>query len=105
MRGITEGRLIELKKLVTHRDTVMIFNILIGDCTELNQWLPIDENTPRNKPLLIAFDDGEIQIGIMRETESLGIYWEDVDQLDFNYGIDIPLYYQELPQPPKENKK
>lgn len=37
MRGITEGRLIELKKLVTHRDTVMIFNILIGDCTELNQ--------------------------------------------------------------------
>lgn len=63
------------------------------------EWKPIDSGTPKNERLLIAFDDGDIYVGILRQMDDGSLYWEDPDGLDFCYG-HIPTHYMKLPEPP-----
>lgn len=30
-----------------------VLNAILDKCTELNSWLPIDENTPKDRPILL----------------------------------------------------
>jgi len=75
-------------------DYYIIEKLLIEECTELNPWLPIDENTPKDRMLLVATKGNEILVAIYREKYNKWLYrdWEEV----------FPTHYQELP-PPKCN--
>lgn len=66
---------------------------LMARCTELNPWLPIDENTPKDKELFLVCELGRVigyidsQSGIARANA---------------IGVVNPTHYQELPDDPKE---
>lgn len=70
---------------------------LLAECKELNPWLPIDENTPMDKNLLVYFDDGSTEVA--RNCDGT---WLDNDNLDFDYGATAPTHWQELSEDPKE---
>lgn len=74
-----------------------IVDTLIGHCTELDPWMPIDENTPTDKNLLVYFADGSMEVA-----RNCSGTWLDNDNLDFDYGETAPTHWQELPEDPKE---
>ena len=47
MRGITEERLKDLFKEYS------FIGFILAECTELNAWQPIDENTPKDRHVLL----------------------------------------------------
>lgn len=66
MRGISEERLGELFKEYQHKflssqlekmyEPHAIMNtlqVLLDECQELNQWQPIDENTPKDREIVV----------------------------------------------------
>ena len=55
---------------------------------------------PMNKPLLVCFDDGDMEVAIFKGDNG----WWSNDGLDFNYGFDEPLFWQELPDIPDHEK-
>ena len=92
MKGIGEERLIAYKqsrKLNAHQSAFI--DTMIDACEELNNWLPINENTPKDRPILLLTNDN---IGIEGYFINLdGGYW--VDGL---YHDEIkPKAWQELP--------
>ena len=54
-RGISEERLIEIS-VDPEYEYVGIFKA-IKECEELNQWKPIDENTPKDRALLLFYPE------------------------------------------------
>lgn len=59
MRGISEEWLKRLANQIHDADdsnfaVLSLLDLLIAECKELNHWLPIDENTPREKDLLLT---------------------------------------------------
>lgn len=67
---------------------------LLSQCTELNPWLPIDENTPRDRLLQLGRLDGFQCVG--RYIPQFG-HWADQNQA----YVEV-THYQELPDDPKE---
>lgn len=53
MRGITEEQLIAYAEMTDHPHTLDALNELLDNCKEINPWLPIDENTPRDRYILL----------------------------------------------------
>ena len=95
MRGITEERLKEVfsKLYWSTNDDKELFTALLSECTELNAWQPIDENTPHDKWLLVSDAANDIYIG--RFASQYGRWYVDI-------SINIaPTHYQELPEAPK----
>lgn len=86
MRGITEERLKEVfsKLYWTTNDEKELFTALLSECTELNAWQPIDENTPKDRDLVLYFSPNKKWVG------SLGRDWPFA-----------PTHWQELPKDPK----
>lgn len=86
MRGITEERLKEVfsKLYWTTNDDKELFTALLSECTELNAWQPIDENTPKDRDLVLYFSPNKKWVG------SLGRDWPFA-----------PTHWQELPKDPK----
>ena len=86
MRGITEERLKEVfsKLYWTTNDEKELFTALLSECTELNAWQPIDENTPKDRDLVLYFSPNKKWVG------SLGRDWPFA-----------PTHWQELPEDPK----
>ncbi len=65
-----------------------IFEWLIKkECKELNPWMPIDENTPKDKQFLLYVDKGPV------------IGRQFVGEIRFNW-IYAPTHYRELPEDP-----
>ena len=100
MRGISEERLRKIAR-ETHDsdDTNMIvlsvFDMLIGECKELNAWKPIDGNTPKDRLILVYAPccDG---LGDLITT----CLWHD----DAGFCIDMirePTHWADLPTLPK----
>ena len=97
MKGITEERLKEVfsKLYWSRNDEKELFNALLSECTELNAWQPIDENTPKDKNILV-YDPGYGQLVVI---------WSEF----YNCWITVfggglthpPTYWQELPEDPK----
>ena len=60
---------------------------LIARCTELDTWLPIDENTPKDRELILKqYATNKVWIGI----------------IDPNcYAAEAPTHYKLLPEDPK----
>lgn len=71
MRGIAEERLKEVfsKLYWTTNDEKELFTALLSECTELNAWQPIDENTPKDRDLVLYFSPNKKWVG------SLGRDW------------------------------
>ena len=86
MKGITEESLRHVMKMHDMNDskTSLIFSHLFNECTELNAWQPIDENTPKDRDLVLYFSPNKKWVG------SLGRDWPFA-----------PTHWQELPKDPK----
>ena len=89
MRGITEER---LRELLRNEPIPNSWSEVLSQCTELNPWQPIDENTPRDRPLQLFYSETKNQPKFQR--------------IDSYYGKSemcvTPTHWQELPEDPKE---
>ena len=106
MRGITEERLralfddyqhkflySQLEKMYEPHAIMNILHMLVDECTELNAWQPIDENTPHDKWLLVSDAANDIYIG--RFASQYGRWYVDI-------SINVaPTHWKELPEAPK----
>ena len=95
MRGITEERLKEVfsKLYWSTNDDKELFTALLSECTDLNAWQPIDENTPHDKWLLVSDAANDIYIG--KFVSQYGRWYIDI-------GINVdPTHWKELPEAPK----
>lgn len=87
MRGITEERLLDiLRSYEPQRDTkASLMEKITSQCTELNPWQPIDENTPKDRCLLLYSPGIEgVSKKFVGKLESCW-YWN-------------PTHWQELPE-------
>jgi len=97
MRGISEKELKDKQDVARRiKDYVRstLIDELISECQELKPWIPIDENTPKDRPLLLFVKYPEYIIE--------GSYDEDYEEwhdIYFNV-INKPTHYQELPETP-----
>lgn len=89
-RYVSETRLKEISKNSSEEVALVINVLLQRECEELNPWLPIDENTPKNKRLLVDFTCGLVFIARFD-----GKFWEIEEGSSDYYGQ--PIRYQELP--------
>ena len=92
--GISKERLLfwndlDTKDLTSHE----LLEILLRECAELEPWLPIDENTPKDKRILLFANKYKI----------VGNWDVDSQQwLSFPGGIVIsPTHYKLLPDDQK----
>ena len=89
MRGITEERLKDLFKEYS------FIGFILAECTELSTWQPIDENTPKDKNILVYYPGYGQLVVIWPEFYS---FWITV------FGRKLtqpPTHWQELPEDPK----
>ena len=104
MRGISEERLKELKDNDCYSgiEQSVIYELLSDECKELNQWLPIDENTPKDRRLLLFFPGyGSYDGGFLMIRRDGKDVFAASASLSVPLGI-WPTHYQELPEDPKE---
>ena len=89
MRGITEERLKDLFKEYS------FIGFILAECTDLNAWQPIDENTPKDKYILV-YDPGYGQLVV--------IWLEFYNVWMTVFGRKLtqpPTHWRELPEDPK----
>ena len=91
-RGISEERLKEIRENLNKFDIRghSTINQAINECKELNQWQPIDENTPKDREILVS-NGYQYFIGIWNTTQNC---WVD------DSGSINPTHWQELPKNP-----
>ena len=87
MRGITEEKLLKLRTKYKSNIVNKLIDYLIKECTELNTWQPIDENTPKDRHVLLY--GGHVPYCQMF-----------VGQANANWSWE-PTHWQELPEDPK----
>ena len=87
MKYISEERLREkFRSLYWSNGTEEeLLKALINECKELNQWQQIDENTPRDRRILLLYEDGDVRID----------WWHHESQQDNKIVAWI-----EIPEPP-----
>lgn len=105
--GISKERL--LRKLVYmpvgisdyDRGRNAVLNELLIECTELNPWQLIDENTPKDR-LIWGFVDGHKRLIIWAKTSHVPLYGFCLaDQGAEDFDICHPTHWMELPENPK----
>lgn len=96
MRGITEDELKkELLLCAGWPEAEVIVNGLIKQCKEINNWIPINENTPNDRPILIFFD-GTVKF------QAISQFNEETNQFAYQAFTECkPTHWQELPEAPK----
>ena len=58
-RGISAESIKAIIEDWSPNDRVKVYDKIITQCTELNPWMPIDDNTPKDKYLLLYSQDIE----------------------------------------------
>lgn len=93
MRGIAEGR---LKEVVAYKykNIETLKGILLAERKELNPWLPIDENAPKDRPIIVYYPTMEPGLRIRVIVRSV----------NWDASLHKPTHYQELPQEPDDPK-
>lgn len=91
--GISKEELLRLKEAMPDGQSKLFIHLLIKKCTELDPWLPIDENTPKDVKLRLFYPKDE---------------WNDPGTIEGKYqsyipGFDYrkPTHYKLLPDDPK----
>ena len=95
--GISKERLVQLmdSHMLKSDDVRTLMRALIRECKELNPWLPIDENTPKDRRVLLLYPNFSAicgQYDITSET-----WWPD---LKLHNDLQ-PTHWQELPDDSK----
>lgn len=85
-RGISEERLRKIGRFYMPDSVLQEF--MSKECTELTPWMPIDENTPKDKQFLLYTNKGPV------------IGRQFVGEIRFNW-IYAPTHFCELPDDPK----
>ena len=92
MRGISEERLIDIFACYPLEAAE---KIILQECQELQEpWIPIDENTPRDRQIKI-YDAGYGQV-VVQWNAYFRCFTDPHGHKYLN-----PTHYQELPEPPK----
>lgn len=94
MRGISEERLNELIEMYRFNssETPLILCELIKECEELNNWNPIDDNTPKDRPVLLLTNCNIVIEGYFVNLD--GGYWVDClyhDEIKPKAWLELPL--------------
>lgn len=92
MIGISKKNLEDMLRAEGRLDIKIALNYLIQQCTELNPWLPIDENTPKDKPLVFYYPDID---------DVAVVTWNKEHKFYVSTKAGKPTLYQELPDDPK----
>ena len=103
MRGISEKDLREKFRNLywSTDDERQLLTALLTECKELNPWLPIDENTPKDKRLNLYWPgNGWITGSWVQLNNNVGYFIHDL--LKYQPPPIKPTHYQELPDDPKE---
>lgn len=95
--GISKERLIELSKLYAHIHAHVLLDIAENACVELNPWLPIDENTPKDRTVWLS-NGKNMCLAIWFLDRWREIVWMNTDNTDCNF-----THWQELPENPKDD--
>lgn len=98
MRGISEERLREIVEDYPedHRSHRMAKYLIATECQELNPWLPIDENTPKDRQLIFWFP----------KTKDVGVAsWNEELKFFVCAKVGNPTLYQKLPDDPEPGDK
>lgn len=66
---------------------------------ELNPWLPIDENTPKGRELLLLYSDKTKVVGVWHKDKGFDMYD------DWLCKTITATHYQELPDDPEPGDK
>ena len=99
MIGISEERLIYwfdlfvAKKRLNELDVI---RTLIYECQELNQWMPTDENTPKNRQIFLCYPSD----GFFANRYEVMKYYPEKEGRKPKYWMELPPD-PELPEPPK----
>lgn len=86
--GISKERLELINSRGYSKDLQILLLDLIKECTELNPWLPIDENTPKDRSVLLYSPDMENGCKQFVGNIESAWYWK-------------PTHYQEIPGDPE----
>lgn len=73
--------------------------LITTECTELDQWIPIDENTPKDRSLLLLWPQ-EIG-GAMQGYWLCDAWYCDMWELTGSLMSNQPTHYKLLPDDPK----
>lgn len=99
MRGISEEEIKEMLREESRLDIKIALNYLINQCKELNPWLPIDENTPRDRSILLLWPQ-EIG-GAMQGYWLCDAWYCDMWELTGSLMSNQPTHYKLLTEDPK----
>lgn len=90
MRGISEKTLQQkLESLLSYQEDYELLKELIAECQELQEpWIPIDENTPKDKNFRLY-------------CKQLGQKTGRIDE----WSLGLFTHYQELPEDPETGDK
>ena len=101
--GISKERLEELFDDFIVNDMLLddFRSLVTSECKELNPWLPIDENTPKDRRLNLHWPGtGWITGRWIQLNNTVGYFTHDLSRYD--PPSVKPTHYQELPDDPKE---
>lgn len=101
MRGISEDRLRKIANEThdsddTNMPVLSLLDMLMAECQELNPWLSIDENTPKDRELLLYYPN------MFRSNKKIIGY---AFERNVSPMHGHPTHYQELPDDPEPGDK
>ena len=97
MIGISKKRLREIvENYCDQRIEAEIEWLIEYECEELNPWLPIDENTPKDRELLLLYSDKTKVVGVWHKDKGFDMYD------DWLCKTITATHYQELPDDPED---
>lgn len=100
--GISKERLTEIARKYSPIYAKIILDIAEFECTELDPWLPIDENTPKDKPVFVwsEIDGQNVAYWSTSVWVDKGGSWI-VEENRSDTNILHPTHYKLLPEDPK----
>ncbi|ALQ51866.1 hypothetical protein [Nitrosomonas ureae] len=92
--GISKKVLLEYRRL--RLDSEELLDRLINECVELNNWIPINENTPIDKELILYYPAGIVNHVFLPKIKLIGYHRPQLSSI-----CRQPSHYQELSKDPE----
>ena len=95
--AISKEELLRLKEAMPDGQSKLFIHLLIKKCKELDSWLPIDENTPKDKSILLLWPE----LGAIEGYWICDSWYCDMWELTGSLISRQPTHYKLLPEDPK----